>query len=168
MENKGRRITINFNGTDVEINESMKRAWYKMINDTRRYAKKKQMCAQKNYMHCCGDCALCPWIVASPVEIHEAGFAGKLNSPDTLFNLEDLVDENPGPEELVEYADMLDHLFEHARSICKDGDLILTMIIEKLSTHEIARRLGITQSTAYYRINKVLNSVRRYYLEHFI
>ena len=76
-------------------------------------------------------------------------------------------DPAPGPEEIVEQADTVERMLAHARRICEDGDLILKMCMDQLSSYEIGRQLGIPQKTAYRRIQKLKSELHKYYVENF-
>ena len=77
------------------------------------------------------------------------------------------VDSEPGPAEIAEQTDTIERMLAQARLICEDGDLILTMCMEKLSSYEIGNRLGISQTKAYRRIQKLMNELRGYYIRNF-
>ena len=74
----------------------------------------------------------------------------------------------PSPSEVYEQKDTVERILKYAREVCPDGDLILTMRMENLSTYEIAERLGIPQKTIYRRLKKVVEACGKYYIEHFM
>ena len=153
MASGEKKITIRINGIKIEITEEIKRSWYKMINDTRHEAQRNGTCGQADYRRCSGDCALCPRQLTGNFVSYEEAFT--------------TADPAPGPAETAEQADTLERMLAQARSLCEDGDLILTMCMEKLSSHEIGSRLGIPQKTAYHRIRRLLKELRDYYKENF-
>ena len=57
---------------------------------------------------------------------------------------------------------------KYARLVCEDGDLILAMRMEGLSSHEIAKRLDTPQKTMYRRIRKLMAAVGQYYIMNFM
>lgn len=162
------KITITLNGEEIGISKEMKGAWYKMINDVRRLAYKTCSCSQTDFRQCCGDCQLCHWsrpgiLVPLHEDLDGFGYDGNvLRTKLTPAN------DEPGPADIVESADTVERLLKHARSVCKDGNLILAMTAEKLSSYEIAHRLGLSQTAICHRLKKIRAAVKAYYIENFM
>ncbi len=175
------KTTITINGIKVEVNEEIKRSWYKMINDTRNEARKNATCGQESYWRCGGDCAICPWQISGKIVSYEEAFMtngpvhgvayGEHLDADRMrgaANGEHLgPDPAPDPAEIAEQADTVERMLAHARRTCEDGDLILKMCMDQLSSYEIGRQLGIPQKTAYRRVKKLMTELREYYINNF-
>jgi len=165
----GKFIKITINGQEIEIDDQIKGAWYKMINDVRRSAHNTNSCGQSDYRRCCGDCLICPWHCCGIFVSIEDDFRNNDYSSQNGKSTEYMpIEYVNGPEEQIVYEDMLAHILRYAGKVCENGDLILTMHMEKLSTSEIAKRLNIPQRTAYDRLRKVLIKVQSYYLKYFL
>ena len=167
MESQEKKITIKINGIEIEITGEMKRSWYKMINDTRNEARKNGTCGQTNYWRCNGDCAICPWHFSGIFVSYEETFMTDDPEHSVAYGEHLAVDPTPGPAEIAEHTDTIERMLAQARLICEDGDLILTMCMEKLTSYEIGSRLGIPQKTANRRIRKLLKELRDYYVTNF-
>ncbi len=165
---KNKVIIIHIEGNEVQINNEIKGAWYKMINDTRNLARRNHTCGQANYRLCCGDCPLCPWqLQGNILSINESPL-GNCTEMDILPGESIPADTAPGPAEIVETSDTIQRILKYASSICEDGDLILAMCIEGLPSQKIAIRMGIPRRTMDYRIKKIQKEVRKYYIEFFM
>ena len=167
MDPRESKITITINGEEIEISKEMKGAWYKMINDTRNEARKNGTCGQTTYWCCNGDCAACPWHFSGIFVSYEETFMTDAPEHSVAYGEHLAVDPAPGPAEFAEHMDTIERMLAQARLICEDGDLILTMCMEKLSSYEIGNRLGIPQKTAYRRMRKLLKELREYYIKNF-
>ena len=167
MKSQEKKNRIKIDGTEIEVTVEMKKSWYKMINDTRNEARKKGTCGQTSYWRCNGDCAICPWHFSGIFVSYEETFMTDEPERGVAYGEHLAADHAPGPAEIAEQTDTVERMLAQARLICEDGDLILKMCMEKLSSYEIGNRLGISQTKAYRRIQKLMNELRGYYIRNF-
>ncbi len=159
-------ITLKINGQKVQINNEIKGAWFKMINNTRNTARSTHSCGQSDYRLCCGDCPLCPWKVSGIImSFSNTHFNGDTETIPGGFVLADAA---PGPDEIAESDDTVERILKYARTVCEDGDLILTMRMEGLPGKEIASRLAVPKRTMERRIKKLMAEIRDYYINFFM
>lgn len=161
-------ITIRINKKNVPVSKEIKGAWYEMINRNRYFARKTYSCGQPDFRVCCGDCPLCPWYRQGIVWNFGEERIGDGADIDSMSGTYAPVDNSPGPAELAESRDTVERVLKYARSVCEDGDLILAMRMEGLSSHEIAKRLDTPQKTMYRRIRKLMAAVGQYYIMYFM
>jgi DNA-directed RNA polymerase specialized sigma24 family protein len=168
MKNPKTTNTITINDRKIINSKEQQRALYKMINDNRREAQRTHSCGQSDYRRCCGDCPLCPWYRPGILITLEEERMGNGYDKENTHGKYLPTDITPGPSEVYEQKDTVERILKYAREVCPDGDLILTMRMENLSTYEIAERLEIPQKTAYRHLKKVVEECGKYYLEHFM
>jgi len=143
----------------VYLNPAQQKVWDKFINDTRNEARRKGTCSQPDFHLCFGDCERCPYKVAGKMISMDDGrygdgfSIGPYAPADKPAELEDVVAARITLEIVMNKAALLE----------RNGDHILRLRLEEgLSTHKIADRLDMRQST----VNDELNRLLRFFREH--
>ncbi len=145
-------------GKKVPLTQEQQKAWYEMVNKTRRYARNYRTCGQPDFRKCCGDCALCPYdregafIYADDRDRYADGFAYGRYAP---------ASPQETPEEKAENNDKWVWLYREAEKTVICGKNILQLYLEDgLSARQIANHTGIAKSTVVDRLNKLLAFIR--------
>lgn len=153
-ESKDTSFYVTVGGKAVALTEDQRKAWNKMINDTRRYARSFGTCGQPDYRKCCGDCAQCAFqrlgafISTDVCDKYSDGFAEGPLAP---------FDPSPTPEDSVVSKDTWEWLYTQADKLAARGKDILSLHLEEgLSERKIGERLGIPWPTVHSRLNKLL------------
>lgn len=151
---------VTIDGKAVALTDEQRKAWNKMTNDARRYARDFGACGQPDYRKCCGDCALCAFkqagafIFADDREHYADGFAEGPLAP---------VDTAPTPEDQAVSKDTWEWLYAEADKLTKSGkDILFLHLEEGLSERKIGDHLGIPWPTVHSRLNKLLGFIREH------
>lgn len=151
---------VTINGEKVTLTDEQKRAWYSMVNKTRRYARDFNTCDQPDFRKCCGDCSICAFqrtgafIYADDHEKYVDGFAEGPLAP---------ADSAPTPEEEAVRKDKWAWLYREADGVADRGrDILFLSMEEGLSAHQISQRTGIAKSTVVDRLNRLLDFIRNH------
>ena len=126
-ESKKNSFYVTIDGKAVALTDEQRKAWNKMANDARRYARDFGACGQPDYRKCCGDCALCAFqqagafIFADDRERYADGFAEGPLAP---------LDTAPTPEDRAVANDTWEWLYTEADKLTKSGRDILSLHLE--------------------------------------
>ena len=144
---------VTIGGKAVALTDEQRKAWNKMANDARRYARDFGACGQPDYRKCCGDCALCAFQQA-----------GAFIFADDRERYADGFGEGPlAPEDHAVANDTWEWLYTEADKLTKSGRDILSLHLEEgLSERKIGDRLGIPWPTVHSRLNKLLAFIREH------
>ncbi len=149
---------VTIDGKVVTLTDEQRKAWNKMVNDARRYARDFGACGQPDYRKCFGDCSLCRFQREGGfvyVDDHDRYIDGFANGRQTPAYSQKSPDQQVADEEAWEW------LYREADITVKHGrDILFLSFQEGLSAHQIANRTGIAKSTVVDRLNKLLAFIR--------
>ena len=134
--------------------------YYRDVNAYRRRQQEHGRCicpANKRYL-CDMDCGCCPF--------HKCGDELSLDYTITDENgyerswLEDLPDDAPSIQSVLEYRDLLNALHERLDELDPDGRRICELIMQGGPERAAAEKLGLSRNTYTYRRGKLLALLR--------
>ena len=134
--------------------------YYRDVNAYRRRQQEHGRCicpANKRYL-CDMDCGCCPF--------HKCGDELSLDYTITDENgyerswLEDLPDDAPSIQSVLEYRDLLIALHERLDELDPDGRRICELIMQGCPERAAAEKLGLSRNTYTYRRGKLLALLR--------
>lgn len=104
-----------------------------------------------NGKRCLKDCSTCSY--------SRSGYPISLERQYEKFGLE-YADQSESIVDRLAREELIDALYREIGQLSEDDRKIALLIREGISSHEIARRLGLPQRTVYDRMKKILSNLR--------
>ena len=118
----------------------------------RYIAKKEGRCSMSTYSGCTGDCSKC--------NAHQEGRFLSIDTEEIKATL--IADISSSPEDCLLCKEIWEAVFRISDNTAKRGKEIIELYINAgLNTHQIARELELAYSTVEYRLERILNALRK-------
>ena len=161
----GKRTPVYF----VEIeDEQLYKELMRPIWEEEKALQRSRKCAVSNengkLVRCDGNCSVCPHIKSgTPISLdalEETG--GSHSTQNGVHRQQDSTTYTASVADIVENAMMLEALWEHIRTLSQEDQTIITMFSEGASEREIAKAVGMKQTTVSYHKRQILKNLKKF------
>ena len=161
---EGKRTPVYFAEID---DEQLYREMMRPIWKAEKALQRSRKCAVGNengkLIRCEGNCSACPHAKSgTPISLEALEETGGFrNMQDGVRRQQDSATYTASPAEIVEKAMLRKALWKHIGELSEENQIIITMFSEGATEAEIARAVGMKQTTVSYRKRQILKNLKK-------